>query len=79
MPLSHEHVGSQQIEEIKIYSLTRAELLCSLCYEIPCSSNIVRRPQNLNQSSTVFDITLMQSAKLIQDFAASSEYLNSDI
>ena len=43
------------------------------------SSNIVRRPQNLNQSSTVFDITLMQSAKLIQDFAASSEYLNSDI
>ena len=41
-----------------------------------CSSNIVRRPQNLNQSSTIFDITSMQSARLIQDFAASSEYLN---
>ena len=41
-----------------------------------CSSNIVRRPQNLNQSSTIFDITSMQSARLIQDFAASTEYLN---
>ena len=36
MRLSHEHVGSQKIEEIKIYTLTRAELLCSLRYKIPC-------------------------------------------
>ena len=35
MPLSHEHVGPKILAKIKIYDLTRAELLCSLCYEIP--------------------------------------------
>ena len=39
MPLSHEHVGSKILAEIKIYILTRAELLCPLCYEIPCIEN----------------------------------------
>ena len=37
MPLSHEHVGSKILAKIKIYVLTRAELLFNLCYEIPCS------------------------------------------
>ena len=36
MPLSHEHVGSKILAKIKIYILTRAELLINLCYEIPC-------------------------------------------
>ena len=36
MPLSHEHVGPKILAKIKTYFLTRAELLCSLCYEIPC-------------------------------------------
>ena len=36
MPLSHKHVGSKILEKIKIYTLTRAELLFNLCYEIPC-------------------------------------------
>ena len=36
MPLSHEHVGSKILAKIKIYILTRAELLLNLCYEIPC-------------------------------------------
>ena len=36
MPLSHEHVGSKI--SIKIYILTRAEVLITLCYEIPCTS-----------------------------------------
>ena len=36
MPLSHEHVGSKILARIKIYILTRAELLFNLCYEIPC-------------------------------------------
>ena len=36
MPLSHEHVGSKIESKIKIYILTRAELLLNLCYEIPC-------------------------------------------
>ena len=40
MPLSHEPAGSKILAEIEIYSLTRAELICSLCYEIPCSSDI---------------------------------------
>ena len=37
MGLSHEHVGPKILAKIKIYILTRAELLCPLCYEIPCS------------------------------------------
>ena len=36
MPLSDEHVGSKILPKIKIYILTRAELLFNLCYEIPC-------------------------------------------
>ena len=42
MALSHEHVRSKILAKNKIYSLTRAELLFNLCYEIPCSiSNVV--------------------------------------
>jgi hypothetical protein len=41
MPLSHEHVVSKILAKIKIYILTRAELLCPLCYEIPCIKNFL--------------------------------------
>ena len=37
MSLSHEHVGPKILGKIKIYVLTRAELLFPLCYEIPCT------------------------------------------
>ena len=37
MTLSHEHVGSKIVAKIKISILTRAELLFTLCYEIPCT------------------------------------------
>ena len=37
MPLSHEHVGPKILAKIKIYVLTRAELLFKVCYEIPCT------------------------------------------
>ena len=36
MSLSQEHIGSKILAKIKIYILTRAELLFTLCYEIPC-------------------------------------------
>jgi hypothetical protein len=36
MGLSYEHVGPKILAKIKIYILTRAELLFNLCYEIPC-------------------------------------------
>ena len=36
MGLSHEHVGPKILAKIKIYILTRAELLFPLFYEIPC-------------------------------------------
>ena len=41
MALSNEHVGPKTLAKIKIYILTRAELLCLLCYEIPCIYSIV--------------------------------------
>ena len=46
MPLSQEHVGSKIVAKIKIYKLTRAELLLNLCYEIPC---ILKVPQILKK------------------------------
>ena len=39
MCLTNEHVGPKILANIKIYVLTRAELLFTLCYEIPCTSN----------------------------------------
>ena len=38
MSLSHEHVGSKIPAKINTFTLTRAELLIHLCYEIPCRS-----------------------------------------
>ena len=38
MSLSHEHVGPTISGKIKVYVLTRGELLFPLCYEIPCTS-----------------------------------------
>ena len=40
MPLSHEQVGSKIAAKIQIYMLTRAELLITLCYEIPCINEL---------------------------------------
>ena len=39
MALFDKHVELKILAKIKIYILTRAELLCSLCYEIPCFSH----------------------------------------
>ena len=36
MCLTNEHVGPNILAKIKIYILTRAELLFTLCPEIPC-------------------------------------------
>ena len=36
MGLINEHVGPKILAKIKIYVLTRAELLFQVCYEIPC-------------------------------------------
>ena len=36
MGLTNEHVGPKILAKIKIYVLIRAELLFTLCYEIPC-------------------------------------------
>ena len=52
---SHEHVGPKILSKIKIYILTDAELLFSLCYEIPCKigqtikipSKILALPQKI--------------------------------
>ena len=38
MPLSHDHVRSRISAKIKIFILTRAELLITLCNEIPCTN-----------------------------------------
>ena len=40
MPVNNEQVGPKILAKIKIYVLTRAELLFNLCYEIPCMQTI---------------------------------------
>ena len=35
--ISHNSVESKILAKVKIYILTRAELLFNLCYEIPCN------------------------------------------
>ena len=41
MGLTNEHVGPKILAKIKIYVLTRAELLFTLCYEIPCITTVL--------------------------------------
>ena len=38
MGLTNENVGPKILAKIKIYVLTKAELLFSLCYDIPCKT-----------------------------------------
>ena len=49
MPLTYEHVGSKKPAKINTYMLTRAELLITLCYEIPCrqdkQQNVIDGPR----------------------------------
>ena len=40
MALTNENVGPKILAKIKIYALTRAELLFKVCYEIPCTYEI---------------------------------------
>ena len=49
MGLTNEHVGCKISAKIKSYTLTRAELLITLCNETPCTSNMDR--QLLRQKS----------------------------
>ena len=39
MPLTHERIEAKILAKIKIYDLTRAELLFTLCHEIPCNGH----------------------------------------
>ena len=55
MGLSHEYVGSKIFEKIKIYILTRAELLFTLCYEIPWSLYIVSKYSKRFRFAPSFD------------------------
>ena len=42
MPLTYEHVGSKKPAKINTNMLTRAALLITLCYEIPCTVQLGR-------------------------------------
>ena len=43
MGLTNEHVGPKILAKIKIYVLIRAELIFTLCYEIPCRTDLNKR------------------------------------
>ena len=41
MGLTNKNVGPKILAKIKIYVLTRAELLFKVCYEIPCTPEMM--------------------------------------
>ena len=43
MGLTNENVGPKILAKIKIYVVTRAELLFKVCYEIPCSRDFLKK------------------------------------
>ena len=47
MGLTNENVGTKILAKIKIYVLTRAELLFKVCYEIPCTKCPKKVPHQL--------------------------------
>ena len=47
MGLTNENVGPKILAKIKIYVLTRAELLFKVCYEIPCTTHSGRDSRSL--------------------------------
>ena len=48
MGLTNENVGPKILAKIKIYVLTRAELLFTLCYEIPCIRWVAKKTEFTN-------------------------------
>ena len=61
MLLSYEHVGSKIPAKINTHMLTRAELLITLCYEIPCNkrhgslvSNRQHQGQTIHPAKNLF-------------------------
>ena len=69
MGLTNEHVGPKILAKIKIYILTRAELLFTLCYEIPCilrkkswSRGLVKSCQKIGETLSL--VRLMLARKL---------------
>ena len=62
MGLTNEHVGPKILAKIKIYVLTRAELLFQVCYEIPCKWNSCRG----NYSSEKLFVAIRYSQKIFK-------------
>ena len=54
MLLSNEHVGSKVPAKINTHMLTRAELLITLCYEIPCKTQRAQQGVKLTQLMSIF-------------------------
>ena len=52
MPLSQEHVGSKIVAKIKIYILTRAELLYTLCYAQRPRADLNKRDLHRTKTTT---------------------------
>ena len=49
MGLSLEHAEYKILEKIQIYIITRAELLFTLCLEIPCSTKWTNESPKVNR------------------------------
>jgi hypothetical protein len=65
MGLTNEHVGPKILAKIKIYVLTRAELLFHLCYEIPCKY-LSKLPRLFQPFFTSLSQSFIEAFRLLQ-------------
>ena len=54
MSLTHKRIEAKILAKIKIYDLTRAELLFTLCHEIPCRIQIENNNWGLETCRKLF-------------------------
>jgi hypothetical protein len=64
MGLTNKHAGKKILAKIKIYVLTRAELLFKVCYEIPC---ILIRLMSFKQDTLKFLQNILEKAFLCRN------------
>ena len=58
MGLSHEHVGPKILAKIQIYIITSAELLFTLCSEIPCIYHSIKLPFDAEVAKKFLNVIL---------------------
>ena len=69
--VSQEYIGPSILEKIQMYILTRAEILYTLCYEIPCSENSSQSQLIAKEELKTKDVEVNKTTKTTSKFSYS--------